>query len=421
MTESLFRREVLEARRAGWLGGISLGQPLPLWLSSAAAGLAALAVLAFLVLGTYTRRSSVVGQLVPSAGLSTVMAPASGVVARVDVEEGAQVRAGQRLAVIAVPRSISGGGDTLAALEERLRRRRAGLQAAQSARREQAHAQEAGLRSQLATAGQELAQVEAAIATRAAQTRIAQATLARLRQLEDERYVSRLQIEQQESAALAQLGDMQALQRQATATRRMIAQLRQALAELPAQRGTADAGHARELAMLEQEQVETRARGELVLTAAVDGRVSMQLAKPGQALQAGQPLLSVLPADGRLEAELLVPSRAIGFVAPGDAVLLRYQAFPYQKFGHQRGTVKRISRSALGPGELGALTGRPQAGEPLYRVTVALARQSVTAYGAQEPLRPGMLVDADILGERRRLIEWIFEPLYALGGRVGGR
>ena len=32
---------------------------------------------------------------------------------------------------------------------------------------------------------------------------------------------------------------------------------------------------------------------------------------------------------------------------------------------------------------------------------------------------PGMLLDADILGERRRLIEWVFEPLYSLKGRVG--
>ena len=420
MTQSLFRREAIEARRTAWLGGIVLGQPPRLWLLTVAAAMAALAVLFFLVAGTYTRRSTVSGQLVPSGGLSTVMAPASGVVARMDVEEGARVKAGQRLAVIAVPRSIVDGGDALAALEERLRRREAGLHAERSARREQRSAQEAGLRSQLASARQEQAELEAAIATRGEQIRIARETLERLRQLGHDGYASQSQVRQQESTALAQLGEMQALQRQATAMRRMVAQLGQALDELPAQRAGDDAGHARELARLEQEQVETRARGELVLTAAVDGVVSAQLAKPGQALQAGQPLLSVLPADGRLEAELLVPSRAIGFVAPGDAVLLRYQAYPYQKFGHQRGTVKRVSRSALGPGELGALTGRAQASEPFYRVTVALVRQSVTAYGQAEPLKPGMLLEADILGEERRLIEWIFEPLYSLRGRVGG-
>ena len=151
----------------------------------------------------------------------------------------------------------------------------------------------------------------------------------------------------------------------------------------------------------------------------VTGVVATQLVKAGQAVQAGQPLLSLLPGDGGLEAELLVPSRAIAFIEPGDRVLLRYQAYPYQKFGHQHGTVERISRSALGAAEAGGSIGNGPQGEPLYRVTVALAAQAVTAYGRPEPLKPGMLLDADILGERRRLIEWVFEPLYSLKGRVG--
>lgn len=412
MSDGLFRREALDARRSSWLGGIQLAQPLRLWLLTLGAALAASAVIAFLVLGTYTRRSTVTGQLVPTRGLSTIVAPAGGVVGRVEVQEGDSVRAGQRLAVVIVPRATLGNGDTLAALEERLQRRQEGLVASKAAQLQQLRVQEAGLRSQLASARRELAQVEAGIATRREQVRIAHETLDRLRQLEDVRYVSLLQIKQQESVALAQVGEMQVLERQATATRRMIAQLEQALAELPAQHGSTDAGYERELAALEQEQVETRARGELVLTAAVDGTVTALLAKPGQAVEAGQPLLSVLPGDGLLEAELLVPSRAIGFVEPGDRVMLRYQAYPYQKFGHQHGRVERISRSALGPGELG----NAQAAEPYYRVTVALARQAVVAYGREEPLRPGMLLDADILGERRRLVEWLLEPLYSLKG-----
>ena len=62
--------------------------------------------------------------------------------------------------------------------------------------------------------------------------------------------------------------------------------------------------------------------------------------------------------------------------------------------------------------------GNAQQGEPFYRVTVSLGRQAITAYGKPESLRPGMVLDADVLGERRALIEWIFEPLYSLGGKV---
>ncbi|RRN79247.1 HlyD family efflux transporter periplasmic adaptor subunit [Pseudoxanthomonas sp. SGD-10] len=420
MSQELFRREALEARRGSWLGAISLAQPLRLWLLTAAAAAVALAVILFLLFGTYTRRSPVVGQLVPSAGMATVVAPATGVVVAAHVQEGARVQAGQAVAVVAVPRATRAAGDTNAALEERLRRRRESLESAHAAQLAQLEAQESGLRVQLATARQELAQVEAEIRTREEQIRLARETLDRLRQLQDERYVSLLQIKQQESVALTQVGEMQALQRQAVSTRRMIAQLQQALAEIPGQRSAGEASFARELAALEQELVETQARGELVLTAPISGVVATQLIKPGQSVQAGQPLLSVLPGEGTLEAELLVPSRAIGFIEPGDAVMLRYQAFPYQKFGHQRGTVDRISRSALGPGELATLTGNAQAPEPYYRVTVTLPAQAIRAYGRAEPLKPGMVLDADILGEERTLIEWLLEPLWSVQGRVAG-
>lgn len=102
-------------------------------------------------------------------------------------------------------------------------------------------------------------------------------------------------------------------------------------------------------------------------------------------------------------------------VACERAVQLGYQAFPHQKFGHHRGVVARISRSAIGPSLPGP---NGQAGEPYYRVVVHLAGQTILAYGKPEPLRPGMLLEADILGEERKLYEWVLEPLYSLTGRL---
>jgi membrane fusion protein len=81
--------------------------------------------------------------------------------------------------------------------------------------------------------------------------------------------------------------------------------------------------------------------------------------------------------------------------------------------------VADISRSALSPADVGALVGE-QAREPLYRVQITLDRQTVPAYGKAELLKPGMALEADILMERRRLIEWAFEPLYGIGHRLSG-
>jgi membrane fusion protein len=137
----------------------------------------------------------------------------------------------------------------------------------------------------------------------------------------------------------------------------------------------------------------------------------------GQVVAPGTTLATLLPRAGELEAHLFSPSRSIGFVRADQVVLLRYLAYPHQKFGSHSARVIAVSSSPLLPGELGYA---PSDGsrEPVYRIKVALDSQSVAAYGRSEPLQAGMQVEADILLDRRRLIEWIFEPVLSLAGRA---
>ncbi|ETX05787.1 MAG: hypothetical protein ETSY2_20910, partial [Candidatus Entotheonella gemina] len=57
---------------------------------------------------------------------------------------------------------------------------------------------------------------------------------------------------------------------------------------------------------------------------------------------------------------------------------------------------------------------------PVYRIVVRPERQTVTAYGRPMPLQPGMQLEADVIIDRRRLIEWVFDPLYTLTGKWNG-
>lgn len=418
MDTSLFRPEVLEARRQGWLGGISLAQPMRLWVLAGCTAFAVAAIVLFLAIGEYTQRARVAGQLVPDLGLVTILAPTSGVVQRMYLQEGDVVRSGKALALVVVPRATAAGDDAQDTILQGIGKRRESLRDADRSNEDMIAAELAGYRQQLAAARREMAQTEAQAATRAQQVALARETLERYRTLGRQQYLSELQVRQQQQALLEQITAQQELERQASAMRRQVAQIAQSLRELPAQRSAQEAATGRDLALLEQERVQNETNGELLVKAPVGGVLASRLIEPGQAVAAGQPLMSVLPAGSRLQAQLFVPSRSVGFIAPGDRVLLRYQAYPYQKFGHYDGVVSRVSRSALGAGELNALVGNAQATEPYYRVLVNIRQQSVTAYGKPEPLRPGMLVDADILGEHRKLYEWVLEPLYSLTGRL---
>lgn len=414
MTSDLFRKKALDAQRGDWLGEISLIQPLRLRRLAIAAALIAITILFLLAYGTYNKRTRVLGELVPSAGLATVISPETGVVGRIHTTEEETVRAGALLATVIVPRVADNAEETNAAQQKQITRRAGSINDTRIASKTIIDAQAEGLSAQIDSARDELKRIEADVAIRQQQARLAAEILDRLKRLEDDKFVSALQVQQQESAMLDRNSEVQGMLRQAASTQRMIAELQQSLSRLTGERMASSADYERDLAVLEQERLEARARGGLAVTAPIDGLIANQLIKAGQSVRAGQALFTLLPQDSALEAQLLVPSRAIGFIEVGDSVLLRYQSYPYQKFGQHRGRIARISRSALSADEQGALAGRGNDIEPRYRIVVHLEQQTVTAYGREEPLRPGMLLEADVLGERRSLFEWLFEPLYSV-------
>jgi membrane fusion protein len=153
-----------------------------------------------------------------------------------------------------------------------------------------------------------------------------------------------------------------------------------------------------------------------VLRAPTDGTVTNLLVHAGQSVTAQQLLLDLLPQESQLQAELWVPARAMGQIAPGNPVVLRYESYPYEQFGQKSGRIRELSRSPLSSAELYTLLGREYK-DPRYRVLVDLDSQVVQANGRNEPLLPGIALQGDILLDSRRLIEWIVQPLYGFAQR----
>ena len=96
---------------------------------------------------------------------------------------------------------------------------------------------------------------------------------------------------------------------------------------------------------------------------------------------------------------------------------MNYDAFPFEKFGQYSGTVVKVSEADV-PGTELELPQQVAKDKTLYRVSVALDREDVDAYGAPVKLKPGMTLSANIVLETRRLIEWIFDPVLALGKKL---
>ncbi|WP_313318049.1 HlyD family efflux transporter periplasmic adaptor subunit [Stenotrophomonas sp.] len=420
MSSHLFRDEVLQRPHAHWLGAVVVMQRVRLF--PVVIGTAGFALLVLgLALGlSYTQRHSVEGRLVPMQGMATVLAPTTGLVRWIGATEGQKVVAGDTLLLIERPSVTGNGEDVNAVLLQDVTVREQSALAEQAAAGAQARERMEAAVAQLKSARVELSELHAERETRAQQVQLANATLARLRQFEQERYVSAWQLTQQQAQALDYLAQLQAVGRRIVLAQRAVTQLEREVQVLADGQRAVGAGYAGQRALLQQQRVQLEMRAGAAIKAPVDGVVGTQLVKSGQSVRQGQTLMSVLPGDGRLQAELLVPGAAVAFMAPGDKVQLRYAAFPFEKFGHQSGVVASVGTAALGSSELFDLLGEPKQGGPFYRVTVELGGQSWVADGVSAILKPGMRLEADLLGERRSVLQWLLEPLLRLWGRLHG-
>ena len=104
------------------------------------------------------------------------------------------------------------------------------------------------------------------------------------------------------------------------------------------------------------------------------------------------------------------------FLREGQALHIRYDAFPYQKFGVQTGEITNISPSLILPGEL--IDVPISINEPAYLVTAKISANEILAYGNNISLKAGMTFSADVHLSQRTLMEWLMEPIYSIKGKL---
>ena len=419
---SLFRPEAIRGQQQAWLGSIQLIRPVSFAVLTTLV-LVTLAILALvLVEGRYTRKAHVAGFLVPDKGVLRLLPQQAGTVLESRVVEGQAVRQGDILFVLSTDRATL-GGDTQAKVQTSIAAREKSLQETARQRNSLQQEQRAGFDRQIEDIRRELAQVDAEAELQQQRLLLAQQAQARVESLRADNFISQAQVQAKSEEVLGVRAQVQSLMRQRVAKQRELGALEAQRRELPLRTQALQGEIERDLATLAQEAAENEARQRVVIRAPQDGMVTAVLAERGQSVSTSAAVASLLPADTKLQAQLFAPSSAVGFLRPNQQVQLRYQAFPYQKFGHHAGQVSQVSRTPLQAVDLASLPlpesmKSTSSAEPLYRITVTLDQQAVQAYGQAQPLSPGMQIDADVMLDRRRLIEWIFEPLLSVTGRI---
>jgi membrane fusion protein len=406
---ALFRQEAIDFlhQRHSWGEVVSLQPVSGTILSWSLAGIVVL-ILCFLSIAQYARKETVTGYLTPTFGTAKIFVPQQGIIKEVQVNEGQDVTEGEPLLTIVTSQITSNGDDVNATVLAVLTQQRDVVERQIAAEERRTASEHDRLASTIKGIEGETAQLEDQRTIQNERLQLSESFVSTGATLIAKGALPAIELKRREQAALEQRQHLASLDQQITVRRTQLADARHTLEQLPivaAERVRVLRG---DLSWIEQRIAEVDGRRAYVIKAPTSGRVSALHASIGQVADPRHMQLEIIPLDSTLQAQLFFPTRAFGFVRPGQQVRILYDAFPYQKFGTYRGSVTKVSQTILTSNDA---TGPITLKEPAYRVTVAPERPDIDAYGLKMPLQPGMLLKADVILEQRSLMRWLLDPV----------
>jgi membrane fusion protein len=365
----------------------------------------------FLSLASYSRVETVTGIITPNTGISNIIPTRAGVITALSVRDGQNVPAGTELATIRAEEDGAAAQSPAALVQSAIDRQDASLAAQSDAALAAALAQGAQLAAQRSGLVAEIVQLQSQITTQKALIASAQKDLDRARSIADRGFISGRDLQIREETLLARQQGLSQIEQALAAKRAALAENERNKGQIMAQARAQTASLSATRAQVAQQAASATGARSYVLRAPVAGRVTALTARVGQPASPQGQLMAIVPAGAKLHAELAVPSAAIGFVKPGQQVRLAIDAFPYQRFGTVTGKVQTVSASAVNA------QGPNGASIAVYPVTVAIDNARVSAYGRKEPLVSGMTLSARIVTDKQSLLQYLFEPLFAVRQR----
>lgn len=396
---------------------------------------ALLILVALLIAGSVIGRVDIVatapGRLVPQTYVKIVQPAEAGIIAELLVRDGDRVTAGQVLARLDTTVSAADGAivrNELQARELQVRRIDAELRGAVMTRAstdppalfDEVRAQGEARRRAHADA---LATEKASLAQASAELEAASAQVVKLEQL--------LPIYQEEEASLDKLAadglvprfQLSQKRRERIEAEQNLSSQRRTVAALTARIAEANARGARVTSDYRErllgERVEAQAalersreenakqehrRALSELRAPQDGVIKdVATYTVGAVVDAGTVLMSLVPVQEELVAEVLIRNEDVGFVREGQRAKIKLAAFPFQKYGTIEGTVLRLSADASVAPENEALSP--------YKAIVKLEEQSLRGAAADWPIAPGMQVIAEVKQGERTVMEYLLSPV----------
>ncbi|TKB45631.1 HlyD family efflux transporter periplasmic adaptor subunit [Thalassotalea mangrovi] len=412
----LFRKEVL-SKQQRLQGGVVLTQPLSLTFTVLMLVIVTVLLAAFLSLASYSRKETVRGYLKPDKGIVKTYGQISGFIKTLHVAEGDCVQVGQPLITVARQKQFTNHQDMdksdskydLSELMAEQLTVQLALLSQEIDKLKQLRQQEsASLSARMTVLEQEKSTILQQATLLDEQLQILKSRQNNTEHLLQQGFISERESQLHRQQFLDLQSERQMLHRQSLQQQRELTQVAFNQKSLPQQYQLKINAIDRQKTEVEAQLAQLRSNQEFTITATRTGVVTGLQFFEGEAFSSDAVLMYLIPENTELLAELFLPTRSAGFIEHGQLTKLRFDAFPYQRFGFIDGQIDQIEQTIIRPEEVAAPMGIR---EPVYRLKASLNAQEIFASGKTFSLRSGMMFEADIILERRSLMAWLFEPL----------
>lgn len=413
---SVFRQKAIDNKKMKWRGRALLLPGIPFWIIAVLSFIFIIAFLTFIIVGTYTRRVNVTGEIATYPRSANVYSSVQGVVVKQFVTEGQMLSAGTPVYQIDISKSTHSGvvsdnqrreiDSQLVRVDQMISLLKTGQKNTLDMLKKQ--------KEQYKTAFNRSTDI---IDQAKEGIHIMKDNMDNYRRYQARGLINKDQLTSQIALYYQQQNNLLGLTGQNEQNAIQITALE---SQIQIQAAEFD----KQILQMEQQRYELQkellnidAGGEIIVRAMTDGLVNSLSVTVGQMVNAGDSLLQITPHNIRYYSLVLwVPNGAIPYIATGDRLNIRYEAFPAEKFGQFGGTISTISKTPASSQEMLTYQGAPKdvlsAAIPYYKVIIRPEKQTVFYGGKSLSLESGMKAQATLFLEQRRIYQWMFSPFY---------
>ena len=411
-TNDLFRKEAIEAQKKKSDGVGLIATPLSFYILNSSLLLIIVIVVIFLNYTQYSRKELVTGRLVPTGDYARVYSTKKGIISDLFVKEGQLIAQGEPIALITSDVYTTQGVKLTSMLSSEFNKTEDIIRLGLKHEQKLTESVLLKLEDEIKFKVKELEGIIDLVDINVKKRDLSHSKFEKFKKLYNKELVSQSKYEESFYAFLTDDNELNRILNEKTVIESQIARMKAELEveRLTSQRKITDLKL--RLSQTIREEAISKSDDTYLIKAPLSGIISGLQVRKGQQSSATTQLLTILPNNDGLEVELFVPTRAISYISKETIIKIRYNSFPYQKYGTFSGNVKSISKSVIKATQLDGYTGNE---EWLYKLTVTLNDED---YRNGVYLKPGMELSAYLLGEKRTVFEWIFEPLLTVKSNI---